>query len=166
MLDHFVPAVVLLALYAGACTNAPPGAREGTDAARETGVGGDGACGFPEHLDVGAPDGAADCGNVPVTILGENCVGGICHHAGQNPSGHLNLLSPCVADRLVGVPSSCSGRLLVDPDAPARSFILDKLENDKPECGGARMPFMNRLPDAKIECVKRWVYAVSASARP
>jgi hypothetical protein len=76
----------------------------------------------------------------------------------------MNLLSPCVADRLVGVPSSCNGRLLIDASDPARSFILEKLEKDMPECGGERMPYRSRLPDAEIECVRRWVYAVAAAA--
>lgn len=125
----------------------------------------DAACRVPEHLVVESPDGSAPCGDVPLTILRENCTGGICHHAGTNPAGHMNLLSPCVAERLVGVVSSCNGRLLIDPAQPDRSFILEKLENDRPECGGERMPFRSRLPGEKIECVRRWIDAVVEAVR-
>jgi hypothetical protein len=72
----------------------------------------------------------------------------------------LDLVSPCVADRLIGVASTCNGKLLVDPARPSSSFLLEKLETTKPECGGASMPFGALLPASNIACVTRWVNAV------
>lgn len=106
-------------------------------------------------------DGGAPCGDVPKTIIHETCVGGICHHAGKAPAAHLDLLSPCAADRLVGIPSTCDGRLLVDPVAPERSFILEKLGNAAPECGGKQMPYDNHLPATELDCMRRWVYQIA-----
>ncbi len=100
------------------------------------------------------------CGDVVSTIILETCVGSICHHAGPVQAAHLDLMSPCVADRLVGVASTCDGRLLVDPERPEQSFILDKLENDTPQCG-VRMPFDNYLSAPDLACMQRWVYAIA-----
>jgi len=118
-------------------------------------------CRIPESPMVDAGFDGADCGDVPNGIIRETCVGGICHHTGPVQAAHLNLLSPCVADRLVGVTSSCNGRLLVDPTDPARSFILEKLEQPKPECGGQTMPYANNLPARELACVKAWVFAIA-----
>jgi hypothetical protein len=92
-------------------------------------------------------------------------VGGICHHAGKTQAAHLDLLSPCAPDRLVGVPSTCGGRLLVDPVAPENSFILEKLETLTPECGGKQMPYDNHLPPGQLACMKLWVYQIARAPR-
>jgi hypothetical protein len=152
------------ALLVAACT--PNDDRVMGDAAFDTSPR---PCRIPEgltsqKLDAGV-DGGPACGDVPASILRETCVGGICHHAGKIQAAHLNLLSPCVADRLVGVVSSCNGRLLVDPAAPERSFILEKLEKAAPECGGQSMPYANHLPANELECVRRWVYAIARAPR-
>ncbi|HEX7668429.1 MAG TPA: hypothetical protein VF395_02540 [Polyangiaceae bacterium] len=99
------------------------------------------------------------------TIIRETCVGGICHHAGRVQAAHLDLLSPCAADRLVGVRSTCNGRLLVDPVAPEKSFILEKLSNPAPECGGKQMPYDNHLPPDQLGCMKLWVYEIARAPR-
>ena len=125
-----------------------------------------GFCRIPETVELeGGFDGSATCGDVTESIIRETCTGGICHHAGQGPAGHLNLQSSCVADRLVGVTSSCNGRFLIDPAAPEKSFLLEKLEKDKPECGGESMPYANHLPPKELECMRAWVYAVARARR-
>jgi hypothetical protein len=74
-------------------------------------------------------------------------------------------MSPCVTDRLVGAPSTtCEGKLLIDPQNPADSFILDKLNHTIPACG-ARMPLGGKLPDPKLGCVDAWVHSVAQAAR-
>lgn len=108
----------------------------------------------------------AACGDVPEAILRENCTGIICHHSGEGSPMGLDLLSPCVADRLVGRTSSCNGRLLVDPHAPEASFILEKLSSDAPECGGKSMPYGSHLPPAELACTRAWVLGIAAAANP
>jgi hypothetical protein len=103
---------------------------------------------------------AAACGDVVGSIIVGTCVGGICHHAGPTQAAHLDLLSPCVADRLVGVVSTCNGRLLVDPAAPEQSFLLEKLEHDMPRCGES-MPYDNHLPAPQLDCMRRWIFAIA-----
>jgi hypothetical protein len=111
------------------------------------------------------PNLGASCGDVPESIIHETCTGTICHHSGNAPAGRLDLSSPCIADRMVGVVSSCSGRLLIDPSDVSRSFVLDKLEHDPPECGGESMPFDSHLSPAALRCMQLWVQAVAGVPR-
>ena len=101
-----------------------------------------------------------DCGDVVTSIIHETCVGTICHHDGPTQAAHLDLLSSCVADRLVGVASTCHGRLLVDPARPGQSFLLEKLERDAPECG-VRMPYENQLPPTELACMRDFIFAIA-----
>jgi hypothetical protein len=162
---------------AGAGTPAPAGA--GSGAAAGTGAGGvqarDGglpdasiACRIPDDLALTGEDadGGVDpkCVDIPRTIFAENCIGGFCHNARARPSGNLDLMSPCVADRLLDVRSTCDSLLLVDREHAARSFLLDKLQNMKPRCG-ASMPDGWWLPPDQVACVTAWVNAVIRASR-
>ena len=97
---------------------------------------------------------------MPGSIVQESCLGTFCHHAGESPAGNLDLSSPCVADRLVGVAASCRGRLLIDPQTVERSFLLEKLERNDPECGGESMPYDSHLSAHDLSCMQSWVRAV------
>ena len=125
------------------------------------------ACRVPDDLpliDADADGGLApDCHDVPRTIITGNCIGW-CHHNRPGPSGGLNLMSPCVADRLLDVRSRCEGLLLVDSAHPERSFILDKLESEKPRCG-ASMPDGYHLPPHQQACMNAWVHAIIRASR-
>ncbi|HVU03460.1 MAG TPA: hypothetical protein VHE30_16990 [Polyangiaceae bacterium] len=123
-------------------------------------------CKLNDAPDLGpGADGGEPCGDVVNRIIRETCVGGICHHAGKVQAAQMNLLSPCVADRIVGTPATCSGRLIVDPEDPERSFMLEKLTTDTPECGGESMPYDNHLDRADLSCMKAWIRAIAAEAR-
>jgi hypothetical protein len=111
-------------------------------------------------------DAAPACHDVPASIFGEVCSGGICHHAGSGQAAHLDLASPCVADRLVGVASTCMHEPLVDPSDPDGGFLLEKLSAPKPRCGGVSMPYGNHLPPKELACVRQWVTALVHEARP
>jgi hypothetical protein len=113
-----------------------------------------------EDADGGVP---AACHDVPRTIITENCIG-YCHHNRGAPSGGLNLQSPCVADRLIDVISQCEGLLFVDSKDPERSFLLDKLEHEKPRCGKS-MPDGYHLPPDQVACMNAWVHAIARAAR-
>jgi hypothetical protein len=111
---------------------------------------------------------APDCQNIPQTIIANNCIGGICHHTPnkfQGPAGRLDLMSPCVADRLVNVPSTtCNGIPLIDLERVENSFLLNKLEAETPICGEP-MPFTGHLPIEKQRCMHAWVNAIVRTAK-
>ena len=123
----------------------------------------------PERfLDASAPDASASCPpgfDVEKDLFAKSCTSSLCHDD-TDGGGKLNLLSPGVAARLVGVPSSdgsCGSRLLIDPTTPEQSFLLEKLTSSTPACG-ERMPNgPTPLPAAQIECVKVWIYGLVGS---
>lgn len=125
------------------------------------------ACRIPDDIAIESDDAdggaASDCHDVPRVIIANNCTGTICHYAGKDRRAGLDLMSACVADRLLGVTSTCQGKLLIDRDAPEQSFVLDKLDHEQPACG-MHMPLGGHLPDAQVACLNAWVHAVIRSA--
>jgi hypothetical protein len=102
--------------------------------------------------------------DVQTEILLPRCGDSICHDA-QNPEANLDLISPNVERRLVGVRATqCTQRLRIDPAMPELSFLLEKLERDDPECGD-RMPVREQpLSRNEIACVRDWVEELAAGA--
>ncbi len=98
--------------------------------------------------------------DVEKDLFQSTCGASACHDATQ-PTGNLDLASPNVASRLIGVPASdpkCASKLLVNPKNPDSSFLLEKLESSKPSCG-VQMPKGSKpLAPAQIACVKQWIY--------
>jgi hypothetical protein len=125
------------------------------------------ACLIPDTLEVAADDwdGGVDpaCHDIPRTIIANNCIGGICHDSNGPPAGNLNLMAPCVAERLVNVRSSCQDKLLIDTQEPGASFLIDKLASVKPTCGEP-MPFTGHLPPSQVACMEAWIHAVIHAA--
>jgi hypothetical protein len=134
---------------------------------RDAGAGMPAACRVPDDLpltDADADGGLSpDCNDVPRRILRENCIG-FCHHDRPAPSGGVDFASPCIADRLINVPSRCEGLRYIDTDHPERSFVLDKVLSDTPRCG-ASMPDGWHLPPEQQACVAAWVHAVIRASR-
>lgn len=92
-------------------------------------------------------------------LFAERCGGAICHGAGAESAGGLDLESPGLAERLVNVPAEgCSGWELAVPDDPDSSFLLSKLEGPPPGCG-ERMPTVGYLSENEITCVREWIVA-------
>lgn len=108
--------------------------------------------------------GTSNCQDVPSTIFKAKCDGSGCHGA-TNPAFALDLVSPNVADRVVGKPAmECTG-ILADPQDAEDSVLYTKLL-DTPPCG-ARMPFGGMpLSDAEIACVKAWIEEQSIPEPP
>ena len=152
----------------GAGGTAPAAGSGGQVAGMDAGV----TCKIPDALvltdddaDGGLPP---DCENIPRTIIANNCIGGICHHTAnkfQAPAGQLDLMSPCVADRLINKVSMCQGIVLIDPVHPEASFLLNKLEAETPICGEP-MPWTGHLPPDQVRCMDIWVHAVAKAAQP
>ncbi len=117
--------------------------------------------------DAGAPAGSdagttAPCPDIPSTFV-TSCGTAGCHDATTKQEG-LDLASPGLASRLVGVSALEGAGLLIDPTTPAHSVVYTKLLADPPF--GARMPSATMALDAAtIQCVLTWVSA-EASAGP
>ena len=103
----------------------------------------------------GSTGGVDPCGDVPVDILAAKCGGAGCHGA-KAPQNGLDLESPEVASRVVGVAAKLCPGILAKPSDPANSVIYTKLL-DTNKCG-VPMPF-NRtaLTPKEIACVKTWI---------
>jgi hypothetical protein len=95
------------------------------------------------------------CSNVPQDVFGKICSTPGCHSAVDKMLG-LDLQSPGVASRLIGVQAMGGPGLLIDPVAPAMSVLYTKLTSNPPF--GVRMPFTRPpLDDATIACVLEWI---------
>ncbi len=107
-------------------------------------------------------DAGAACPDVPQDIFGKICSTSGCHDA-VDKMGGLDLQSPNVTSRLVGVPSTGGPGLLINPSNPATSALYTKLTPMVPF--GVRMPFNEPpLDDATIACVLDWITAQVADA--
>ena len=107
-------------------------------------------------------DGASGCPDVPSAIFAVRCTASGCHTA-KDRAQNLDLQSPDVAARLVGVPATGGAGLLVDPMSPEQSVLYAKLSPSPPY--GARMPSGKEpLDDATIACILRWIAAGADAA--
>jgi hypothetical protein len=99
------------------------------------------------------------CPDVPEDILAMSCAGSGCHEA-YMPAAQLDLITPGVADRLVGGTAKGEGCLdmgvLAVPEDPEASLLYLKLTGSPP-CGEP-MPLLGTALTAKeISCVKDWI---------
>jgi hypothetical protein len=105
-------------------------------------------------------DGSADagpCGDVVARIFVPNCGGSGCHGINA-PQQDLDLVSPGLASRVVGVTAKGCSVPLADPADPEGSLIYQKL-SPTPPCG-APMPLARPpLGRAEAACVLEWIAA-------
>ena len=97
-----------------------------------------------------------DITSIQATIFTPLCAAGVCHDADQ-PEASLDLASPGVAARLVGVPAAaCEGDWLrVTPGDPAASLLYAKVAGPVP-CGD-KMPIGGELDPAALDCIAGWI---------
>jgi hypothetical protein len=105
---------------------------------------------------------ATGCPDIP-TKLATTCGQGGCHDPTTRAEA-LDLVSPDLAARLVGVPAVEGMGLLIDPATPSKSVVYTKLLATPPF--GARMPTGGSLDDATIQCVLDWITTAAGSASP
>lgn len=116
----------------------------------------------PQRFIVGSTSTTCETGlDVERDLFAARCGASGCHGA-TDPSADLDLASPGVASRLVGVASSgCGSALLIDPANPTGGVLLDKLT--LPQCG-ARMPLLDdALAPDELACVRGWVAFVAGA---
>jgi hypothetical protein len=93
--------------------------------------------------------------DVPTTVFAMRCGTTGCH-TGSTPAGGLDLVSPGVARRLIGVPSSVCSNAVLASTSGSTGFLYDKLHGS-PRCGSA-MPLGGApLMPAEIDCVRAWI---------
>jgi len=103
--------------------------------------------------DVDVDSSAASCPDIP-TLFATSCGSAGCHDATTKAEA-LDLASPGVVARLLGVPAVEGTGLLVSPSAPSQSVVYTKLLATPPF--GARMPTDAPLDAATTQCVLDWV---------
>ncbi|HEY6459879.1 MAG TPA: malectin [Polyangiaceae bacterium] len=103
--------------------------------------------------EAGADAPVGGCEDVP-SLFVASCGGTGCHDATSKAQA-LDLVSPGVASRLVGVHATEGAGLLIDPSNPSASVVYTKLLASPPF--GARMPTGSKLDDTTIGCVYDWV---------
>ena len=102
------------------------------------------------------------CAEVPSSFLEPRCGTLGCHAATE--SGALDLVSPGLAERLIGQSGTgaCSTELFIDAAQPAQSLIYRKLLATPP-CG-VRMPLLaapeDMATDEEQACVLAWINAL------
>lgn len=101
------------------------------------------------------------CGDVPQSVFAKSCASAGCH-AATHPQSGLDLASPNVAARLVGVPA-VTGGVLVDPAHPEQSTMYRRLLANAP---GPRMPVGTPLDDATTACVLAWAQTLVGTGGP
>jgi hypothetical protein len=100
---------------------------------------------------------ASPCGDVVTRIFVPTCGGTGCHSAAASQQG-LDLVSPDVASRVVGVSAKVCGSVIADPQNPQASLMYQKLL-PLPKCG-AQMPLARPpLSSSDVACVLEWIAA-------
>ena len=107
--------------------------------------------------------GGNSCGialeSVPSTILVQRCATSACHDTSSRAGG-LDLASPNVASRLLGVQSAtCTGHTLLVAGDVSHSFFFQKL-NPNPACGTQMPNGMPPLSAADLACIQAWLRSV------
>ena len=124
-----------------------------------------GTAGCPASLDdpsrfFGALDGdggKAECPDIPTSLFIPVCATAGCHNPTDKAGAQgLDLESPGLNGRLVGIHATGGAGLLIDPVQPGQSVLYTKLGFSPPY--GVRMPFGKQpLDDATIACVLAWI---------
>jgi hypothetical protein len=122
---------------------------------------------FMPRADAGSPveatveaAAAPSCPDVP-TLFAKTCGTTGCHDATTKIES-LDLVSPGLASRLVGVPSVEGVGLLIDPSTPSKSVLYTKLLPNVPF--GARMPAGGSLDANTIQCALAWITSEATPA--
>ena len=125
------------------------GSETGNDAAVPDDAGAD------ADADAGPDSGA--CGDVVARIFVPSCGGTGCHGS-VAAQQDLDLVSPGVAERVVGVSGIGCSSTLADPANPEASLIYQKLL-PTPPCGSPMPLARPALSDEDTACVLAWIAA-------
>ncbi len=108
---------------------------------------------------------SAECPGTDVEQLFIDSCGGVGCHGATDPVVGLDLESPNVADRLIGVNSTaigCEAEQFIVPGDVEGSYLLAKVRGDFGICG-ARMPLARTLDPRDIDCIRLWIAEVDGA---
>jgi hypothetical protein len=105
------------------------------------------------------PGGAGGSPGTTVELVFEvNCGNAVCHDSDQ-PAAGLDLVSPDVASRTVGMNSNdptCGSDILVIAGDPDESYMIKKIVNEPGVCGG-QMPIGTLLDAEDTNVIRDWI---------
>lgn len=107
----------------------------------------------------GAGGGGAADACEPFTILSESCDGSGCHGAGSDIGNFAESIED--AELFAGldpVTEACAdyGPVL-DPENPAQSLLVQKVDGSNPPCGNAMPLGPAPLTDDEVDCLVEWI---------
>jgi hypothetical protein len=110
----------------------------------------------PERFLTTSSTGGGACPDIEGTLFPQRCGTPSCHNA-TDKQGGLDLVSPGLPARVVGVPATaaCGAQPLADPTMAVKSVLYVKLTPDY--CGPSKMPQGSSLTDTEIDCVRQWI---------
>ncbi len=150
-MNHLVRSAFAASVLVGACLLACSGSSGSSDVTSSGGTS-------------GGPAPTSGCtttiASIQEKIFAPTCGVSGCH-SGSRPASGLDLASPGVEGRLVGVPSSCPDKPLVSPGNAQASALVDKLTNASPACGGDQMPPGSPLGQGDITCITGWISSLT-----
>jgi hypothetical protein len=99
-------------------------------------------------------------------IITPKCLTSGCHNS-ITTAAALDLEAPDAPSRLLGAPSSCGDKPLLDAETPFAGYIFEKLA-EKPSCGAQMPPVGHPLSEPEISCLHRlfgrpWADAATAT---
>lgn len=103
----------------------------------------------------GVPTCSIPAASVELQLIRPRCATAGCHNRAEH-QGNLDLVSPGIAERVVGQASTCAGKLLVDPANRAQSYILEKL-GASPTCGRQMPMGTDPFSADELACVRLWI---------
>ena len=92
-------------------------------------------------------------------ILAESCGTTGCHDDSSQAQAGLDLVSPGVESRVVGVNAigiGCTSEVLVVAGDANNSYLLDKVLNVPGICG-LQMPVVGTLPADEVDVLREWI---------
>jgi hypothetical protein len=115
------------------------------------------------------PEDFVDGGSTPArdaeTIFAETCGTMGCHDDSLQAQAGLDLVSPDVESRLIGVNATgigCESAILVVAGDPESSYLLDKVLNAPGICG-LQMPYVGTISASDVETLRQWIIDLGGS---
>jgi hypothetical protein len=102
-----------------------------------------------------APTVAPQLGEIQAHIFGRSCVFSSCHGS-EGPQQGMSLVAPVHATLVGHASTEVPQRSRVVPGDPDASYLLEKLESDKPVMG-ERMPPGQPLSGGQIAAIRQWI---------
>ncbi|MGB8328540.1 MAG: hypothetical protein WCE62_00325 [Polyangiales bacterium] len=99
------------------------------------------------------------------TLLAQSCGTTNCHDATAQAQAGLDLVSPNVESRVVGVNAvgiGCQSDILVVAGDPDGSYLLDKVLKVPGICG-FQMPVVGTLSESDVEILRDWIIDLGGS---